>query len=186
MIDAGTQVNLNEGRAMTQTGIVINKESWSLLQEEPLYCPRFIDRAGTDELALVVRVELIDFFLDAQLPLTIDLSTWQSPQGTWVVTVTYRLHPTFGPGTGGMFYLNPRQATDSEILRKFLRQEALSIVFLNEDCAEHYTTRLFFDPQAMARWWHQVGAMKIALGESKLREESDEEFEQAVRELQGA
>ena len=68
MIDAGTQVNHNEGRAMRQTGIVINKESWGLLQEEPLYCPRFIDRTGTDELALVVRVELIDFFLDAQLP----------------------------------------------------------------------------------------------------------------------
>ena len=85
-----------------------------------------------------------------------------------------------------MFYLNPRQATDSEILRKFLRQEALSIVFLNEDCAEHYTTRLFFDPQAMARWWQQVGAMKIALGEAKLRDDYDEEFEQAVQELQEA
>ncbi len=169
---------------MAQTGIVINKESWSLLREEPLYCPRFIDRAGTDELALVVRVELIDFFLDAQLPLTIDLSTWRSPQGIWVVIVTYRLHPTFGPETGGMFYLNPRQATDSEILRKFLRQEALAIVFLNEDCAEHYTTRLFFDPRATARWWQQIGEMKTALGESTLREGDDAEFEQAVRELQ--
>lgn len=170
---------------MTRTGIVINKESWGLLREEPLYCPRFIDRTGTDELALVVRVELIDFFLDAQLPLTIDLSTWRNSQGIWVVMVTYQLHPTFGPGTGGMFYLNPRHETDSEILRKFLRQEALSIVFLNEDCAEHYTTRLFFDPQAMARWWQQVGEMKTALGEGKLREEYDEEFEQAVQELQG-
>lgn len=170
---------------MAQTGIVINKESWSLLREEPLYCPRFIDRAGTDELALVVRVELIDFFLDAQLPLTIDLSTWQNSQGIWVVIVTYQLYPTFGPGTGGMFYLNPRHETDSEILRKFLRQEALSIVFLNEDCAEHYTTRLFFDPQAMARWWQQVGEMKVALGEVTFRDVEDEEFEQAVQELQG-
>lgn len=171
---------------MAQTGIIINKESWSLLREEPLYCPRFIDRAGTDELALVVRVELIDFFLDAQLPLTLDLSTWHSPHGTWVVIVTYQLHPTFGLGTSGIFYLNPRQVTDSEILRKFLRQEALAIVFLNEDCAEHYTTRFFFDPQATARWWQQIGEMKTALEESKLREEYDEEFEQAVRELQGA
>ena len=168
---------------MTQTGIVINKESWGLLQEESLYSPRFIDRAGTDELALVVRVELLDFFLDAQLPLTIDLSTWQGSQGTWVVIVTYRLHPTFGPSTSGMFYLNPRQETDSEILRKLLRQEALSIVFLSEDCAEHYTTRFFFDPQASARWWQQVGAMKIALGETKLRDDYDEEFEQALPEL---
>ncbi|NOT57193.1 MAG: hypothetical protein HOP18_21535 [Deltaproteobacteria bacterium] len=170
---------------MAQTGIVINKESWSLLREEPLYCPRFIDRAGTDELALVVRVELIDFFLDAHPPLTIDLSTWQSAHGTWVVIVTYRLHPTFGPETGGMFFLNPRHVVDSDILGKFLRQEALAVVFLNEDCAEHYTMRLVFDPRAMARWEQQIGEMKTALGKSELREEHDEEFEQAVRELQG-
>lgn len=169
---------------MAQTGIVINKESWRVLREEPLYSPRFIDRTGTDELALVVRVELLDFFLDAQLPLTIDLSTWQGSQGTWVVIVTYQLHPTFGPSTGGTFYLNPRQETDSEILRKLLWQEALAVVFLNEDCTEHYTTRLFFDPQALARWWQQVGAMKEALGDTMLHNDHEAEFERAVQELQ--
>ena len=168
---------------MTQTGIVINKESWGLLQEEPLGSPRFIDRAGTNELALVVRVELLDFFLEAQVPLTIDLSTWQSSQGTWVVMVTYQLHPTFGSGTGGMFYLNPCQESDSEILRKFLRQDALSVVFLSEDCAEHYTTRIFFDPQAQTHWQQQVGAMKEALTDTILSDNHEAEFEQAVQEL---
>jgi len=168
---------------MAQMGIVINKESWSVLREEPLYSPRFIDRSGTDELAFVVRVELLDFFLDAQLPLTIDLSTWQSSQETWVVIVTYQLHPTFGPPTGGTFYLNPRQGADAEILRKLLRQEALTVIFLNEDCTEHYTTRLFFDPQALARWRQQVGEMKEELEETKPREDHEEEFERAVQEL---
>lgn len=170
---------------MAQTGIVINKESWSVLCEEPLYSPRFIDRSGTDELALVVRVELLDFFLDAQLPLTINLSTWQSSQGTWVMIVIYQLYPTFGPSTGGTFYLNPRQGADAEILRKLLRQEALSAVFLNEDCTEHYTTRLFFDPQALARWWQQIGEMKEALGDTTLYDDHGAEFERAVLELQG-
>jgi hypothetical protein len=183
MIDAVTQVNLNEGHAMAQTGIVINKESWGLLQEEPLYSPRFIDRTGTDELALVVRVELLDFFLEAQLPLTLDLTTWQSSQGTWVVIVRYRLQPTVGPSLGGMFYLNPRQEADSEILRKLLRQEALSIVFLSEDCAEHYTTRFFFDPQAQTRWWQQIGEVKATLKDTKLYDGHDAEFEQALQEL---
>ena len=168
---------------MTQTGIVINRESWGLLQEEPLYSPRFIDRAGTDELALVVRVELLDFFLEAQVPLTIDLSTWQSSQGTWVVIVTYRLHPTFGSGTGGMFYLNPCQESDSEILRKFFQQETLSVVFLSEDCTEHYTTRIFFDPQAQTSWWAQVGEMKETLTGTKRTDNYEAEFEQAVQEL---
>lgn len=168
---------------MTQTGIVINKESWGLLQEEPLYSPRFIDRAGTDELALVVRVELLDFFLEAQVPLTVNLSTWQSSQGTWVVIVTYQLHPTFGSGTGGMFYFNPCQESDNEILRKFLRQETLSVVFLSEDCTEHYTTRIFFDPQAQTRWWQQVGEMKDALTGSGFPDDHETKFEQAAQEL---
>ena len=168
---------------MAQTGIVINKESWGILREEPLYSPRFIDRLGTDELALVVRVELLDFFLETPLPLTIDLSTWQSSQGKWVVIVSYRLHPTFGPSPGGIFYLNPRQETDSEILRKLLRQETLSVVFLSEDCAEHYTTRLFFDPQALERWWRQIGVMKEALKDTTLHDDYEAEFEQAVQEL---
>lgn len=170
---------------MTQMGIIINKESWGMLLEEPLYSPRFIDQIGTDELALVVRVELIDFFLDAQFPLTIDLIAWQSSHGAWVVIVTYQLHPTFGPSTGGTFYLNPRQETDSEILRKLLRQEALAVVFLNEDCTEHYTTRLFFDPQAMARWWQQIGEMKKTLADTVLHDGYEAEFERAVQELQG-
>ena len=169
---------------MAQTGIVINKESWSVLREEPLYSPRFIDRSGTDELALVVRVEVIDSFLDAHLPLTIDLSTWQSSQGTWVVIVTYQLHPTFGPSTGGTFYLNSQQNADAEILRKLLRQEGLFLIFLNEDCTEHYTTSLFFDPQVLTRWGQQVGEIKEALGDTMLRDEHDKEFERAVRELQ--
>jgi hypothetical protein len=169
---------------MTQMGIVINKESWRMLIEEPLYSPRFIDRTGTDELALVVRVELLDFFLDAQLPLTIDLATWQSSHGAWVVIVTYQLHPTVGPATGGTFYLNPRQEMDSEILRKLLRQEALTVVFLSEDCIEHYTTRLFFDPQASARWWQQIGEMKEALADTTLHDGHEAEFERAVQELQ--
>ena len=168
---------------MAQTGIVINKESWGMLREEPLYSPRFIDRAGTDELALVVRAELIDFFLDAQLPLTVDLSARQSSRGTWVVIVTYQLHPTFGAPTGGTFYLDPRQGADAEILRKLLRQGKLFLIFLNEDCTEHYTTGLFFDPQALARWREQVGAMSEALGETKLRDDHEAEFERAVREF---
>ena len=42
---------------MQPTGVVINRESWLLLMEEPLYSVRFIDREGTQELAVVSRVE---------------------------------------------------------------------------------------------------------------------------------
>ena len=45
---------------MEKTGLVIGRDSWLLLQDEPLYSARFIDRDGTDELTLVVRVEELE------------------------------------------------------------------------------------------------------------------------------
>ena len=59
---------------MQQTGVVINRESWLLLMEEPLYSVRFIDREGTQELAIVSRVEDLDWFLEAAVPLTLALT----------------------------------------------------------------------------------------------------------------
>ena len=125
---------------MVQTGIVINKESWAVLRDEPLYSARFIDRENTEELALVVRVEILDFFLDTALPLALDLTTWRSSQGIWVVVVSYRLHPTFGNTQAGMFYLNPYHPAEAELLRKLLQRGTLSVIFLSADCQEHYTT----------------------------------------------
>ncbi len=59
---------------MEHTGIVIGKESWAVLREEPLYSARFIDREGTEELAVIVRVEAIDWFFEVQPLLTLDLT----------------------------------------------------------------------------------------------------------------
>ena len=36
---------------MAHMGIVIAKESWAVLREEPLYSARFIDREGAEEMA---------------------------------------------------------------------------------------------------------------------------------------
>ena len=52
---------------MKKTGVVINREGWLLLVEEPLYSIRFIDREGTQELAVVTRVEDLELFLEAPL-----------------------------------------------------------------------------------------------------------------------
>src|SRR5437867_722557 len=65
--------------AMAHMGIVISKESWAVLREEPLYSARFIDREGAEELALVVRVEELDSFLEAHPPLPLALTAWRSP-----------------------------------------------------------------------------------------------------------
>jgi len=168
---------------MEQTGIVIGKESWAVLRDEPLYSARFIDREGTDEIAVVMRVEALDWFFEVHPPLTLDLTTWRSPQGIWVVLISYQLHSTFGGTQGGTFYLNPRQAADAEILRKLLRQETLLVVFLSEDCNAHYTVGVVQDPQVLVRWRQLVEEMNQTLPQEKSTD-AFSDFEAAVQELQ--
>ena len=168
---------------MQQTGIVIGKESWMLLRDEPLYSARFIDREGTDELALVIRVEMLDWFVEAHPPLTVDLSTWCGTQGKWVVVVAYQLQPSFGGAQGGVFYLNPGQSADAELLRKFLKQETLHVVFLSEDCEAHYTVGVSLHPQEQGHWRQLVEEIERTLAGKKRDAENDPDFAAAVQEL---
>ena len=169
---------------MVHMGIVIAKESWAMLQEEPLYSARFIDREGSEEMALVVRVEELDWFLEAPPPLTLNLTAWRSPQGTWVVALAYQLHPTFGETKGGIFYLNPRQAADAEILRKLPRQETLYVIFLSADGSEHYTVGIAQPPQALTHWQQLIANMSLTLAGGKLAGDVDPDFETARQDFQ--
>jgi hypothetical protein len=169
---------------MEPTGISIGKESWALLREEPLYSARFIDREGTDELAVVVRVEALEWFFEVQPPVLLDLVSWRSPQGAWIVIVSYQLRPNFGGTKGGSFYLNPRQTGEAELLRKLTMRESLPVIFLREDCETHYTSEIMLDPQVVALWRGQIEEIKQGLKGRPMIDDVDTEFEAAVRELQ--
>jgi hypothetical protein len=169
---------------MASTGISINKESWAVLREEPLYSARFIDREETDELAVVLRVEMLDWFFEIYPPLTFNLTTWRSSQGTRIAVLSYQLHPTYGGTKGGVFYLNPRQTADAAILRKLSRQESFPVIFLSEDCNEHYTIGVVQDPQELDRWQQLVEAMKANSAEEPCRDDDDSDFAAAVQEFQ--
>src|SRR5262249_35848416 len=136
-------------KVMQPTGISINKESWALLREEPLYSARFIDRESTDELIVVLRVEMLDWLIEVQPQRTLDLAWWRSPRGVWVFILSYQLRPNFGASKGGAFYLNPRAGSEAELLRKLVQQESLPIIFLSEDCDSHYTSKVLVDPQLL-------------------------------------
>ena len=165
-------------------GIVIGKESWSLLQQEPFYSARFIHREETDEIVLVVRVEVLDFFLDVHPPLSLNLTVWSSPKGTWVIALAYLLHRTFGDTKGGIFYLNPRQASDSAILHKLLQQETLHVIFFSADMSEHLTVGVMQPTQTLTRWQQLVENMNRTLTGEKFDGESDPDFETALQDFQ--
>lgn len=169
---------------MEATGVSIGKESWTLLREEPLYSVRFIDRTGTDELAMVVRVEELDWFIEVQPPALFDMVSWRSPRGVWVVVLSYQLRPTFGGTKGGSFYLNPRQHEEAEVLRKLVSKDSLPVIFLSEDCEAHYTVTVPLDPAVLAVWRGQLDEVKLGLKGRPMSEGPDLEFEEVVRELQ--
>ena len=169
---------------MVSMGIVITAESWSLIQQEPFYSARFIDHEESEELALVVRVEDLDSFLEVHPPLTLDLTVWCSPQGTWVVALAYLLHRAFGDAKGGIFYLNPRQTSDSEILQKLLRQETLHVIFLSADLSEHLTVGVVQPPQKLAHWQQLIEDLNHTLTGEKLTGDFDPDFEVAQRDFQ--
>ena len=169
---------------MQPTGVVINRESWLLLREEPLYSVRFIDREGTQELAVVSRVEDLDWFIEASLPLTLSLSTWQSPERIWVVAVGYQLHPTFGGSKGGVFYLNPRQASDAALLQKLVRQDKLTVILLSEDTELHYTVSVPLSPPQLERWQAAVARLGLPVAGALPDAEEDPAFDRAFQAFQ--
>lgn len=168
---------------METTGISIDKESWMLLREEPLYSARFIDRSETDELILVMRVEALEWFFEMQPPVMLDLASWRSPRGVWVVVVSYQLRPNFGVGKGGSFYLNPQQEAEARLLRKLTQQESLPVILLSEDCAAHYTSKIIFDPRLLVTWRLQVEEIQQELHKQGSLNGDDEAFALAVHEL---
>lgn len=169
---------------MEKTGVVINRDSWLLLQNEPFYSARFIDRDGTDELALVVRVEELEWFVESGFPLSLSFSTWQSAQGVWLAAIAYQLYPTFGEMKGGLFFLNPRQEADAAILDKLPRQERLAAIFLSADCNTHYTTALPQDLEERSQWQQRISFIHSSLSADRLGSEEDPDFEAAVAEFQ--
>ena len=164
--------------------MVINRESWLLLMEEPLYSVRFIDREGTQELAVVSRVEDLDWFIQAPLPLSLSLAAWQSPERIWVVAIGYQLHPTFGGSKGGVFYLNPRQASDAAILHKLIRQDNLAVILLSDDTELHYTVSVPLSPQQLERWQEAVARLGLPATDALPDAEEDPAFNRALQTFQ--
>ena len=169
---------------MQPTGVVINRESWLLLMKEPLYSVRFIDREGTQELAVVSRVEDLDWFIEAPLPLTLSLCTWQSPEQIWVVAIGYHLHPKFGGSKGGVFYLNPRQASEAVILQKLVQQEKLTVILLSDDTELHYTVSVPLSPPQLERWQAAVARLGLSAVDALLDTEEDPAFNRALQAFQ--
>lgn len=167
---------------MEKTGVVIGRDSWLLLQAEPLYSARFIEREGTDELALVVRVEELEWFVEAGLPVAVALCSWQSSRGVWLAAVAYELYPICGETKAGLFCVNPCQVADATLLDKLPCQKRLAVIFLSADCTTHYTIGLPQDDEQRAAW--RAAIARTTPPASGLSADQEAAFEAACAEFQ--
>ena len=133
---------------------------------------------------MVSRVEDLDWFIEAPLPLTLRLSTWQSPEQIWVVAIGYQLHPTFGGSKGGVFYLNPRQASDAALLHKLVRQDKLTVILLSDDTELHYTVSVPLSPPQLERWQAAVARLGLPAAGALSDAEEDPAFDRALQAFQ--
>ena len=180
------QEHINSRRIseMNPTGVVINRKSWLLLVDEPLYSLRFIDREGTQELAVVTRVEELDWYIQAPLPLSTNLSVWQSRKGIWLVAIAYQLLPTFGSSKLGLLYLDPKDKADGAVLTRLLRQDNLVTIFLSEDTKLHYTASIPLAPQELACWRTSLDRITDSKRKTLPYTPTEDGFSEAVREFE--
>src|SRR5262249_31164273 len=90
-----------------------------LLRHE-LYKPRVygLDFADTGETGILMRVEDLNPFCDAELPLAIKPVAYQSAEDTWVICLILRVMRLPRGTLLAAAYLNPRQKVDDALFRR--------------------------------------------------------------------
>ncbi|HEX9442676.1 MAG TPA: hypothetical protein VGA73_01080 [Candidatus Binatia bacterium] len=164
--------------------IHIPAEQRAELLKRALYKPRIYGVEGAEETGLLVRVEDLAPFHDPGLPLAIKPVAYQSEERTWVVCLILRvLRLPRGTLLAGA-YLNPRQNTDYELLRRLASQQAFPVIFLSEDADELAPVPLAWSPVQREEISRLLGSIGDNLTGNRLGGGFDPDFESAVVELQ--
>ena len=168
--------------------IHIPAEQRSELLKRELYKPRVygvdLGVEGAGETGMLVRVEDLAPFRDPELPLAIKPVAYQSEERTWVVCLILRvMRLPRGTLLAGA-YLNPRQNTDYELVRRLGSQQVFPVIFLSETAEEVAAAPLAWTPVQREEISRLLGSIDDNLTGSRLGGGFDPDFESAVVELQ--
>ncbi|MBI3058894.1 MAG: hypothetical protein HYY81_06235 [Deltaproteobacteria bacterium] len=153
----------------------------ALLLRMPTHTPVLWGLEGRNETTLAMRVDSLDGFRKAELPVQVGFALYRSGDGTWLVCVPFRIVDNPESPLEGGAYLNPRQAGDYVLLENLARQNMFPVVLLSPDLR---------DAVAKAVPWRLKGEATKALGAvdaslaGKLTGGWDSDFEAAKREFQ--
>src|SRR5712691_5467353 len=103
----------------------------TLLLQQPTATPILVRLEKSEDTALAMRVTDLFSFRRQGLPITVKAIGYQGKEGTWVVTVAFRIAGTPVAPFEGAAYANPRQEDGLRLLQRLATQERLPFFFLS-------------------------------------------------------
>src|SRR2546427_7102186 len=103
----------------------------TLLLQQPTVTPILVRLEKSADTALAIRVTDLFSFRRQGLPITARAIGYQGKEGTWVVTVAFRIAGTPVAPLEGVAYANPRHEDDLRLLQSLATQERLPFLFLS-------------------------------------------------------
>ena len=155
----------------------------SFLLHSPPYTSTFLVVQEWDEPVLVMRVEDLALFRQGGYRARLGFQTWQSTFGTWVVAVPFCLevHPQLQ--VKGIPCLNPRRATDYEIIEKFGKEERVRFLFLSARLDDVADLEVPWPSAQQAKVRRLIQTTEQTLLGKRLTSSFDPDFEQARQEF---
>src|SRR5262245_54113147 len=155
----------------------------SFLLHSPPYTSTFLVVQEWDEPVLVMRVEDLSQFQQGKYRVRLGFQTWQSKSGTWVVAVPFCLevHPQLQ--VKGIPCLNPRRATDYDIIEKFAKEDRVRFLFLSSRLDDATDIEVPWPSVQQAEVRRLIQTTDQALLGERFTSSFDPDFEQARQEF---
>lgn len=155
----------------------------SFLLQAPPYTSTFLLVKEWREPVLVMRVEELAAFQQQQYRARVGFRAWRSDGGAWVVAIPFSLELRPRREITGSPCLNPRNATDYHVIRKFAQERSIRFLFFDERLEEATDAEIAWPAMQRLRVRELIKRMDGALLGERLTSVFDPDFEEARREF---
>jgi hypothetical protein len=155
----------------------------SFLLKAPPYTSTFLYIQEWSEPVIVMRVEELERFR-GEFRAQVGFRTWQNSHSTWVVAVPFRLHVPPRLRIDGLPCLNPRRATDYDMMQRFTSEESIRFLFFSADLTEAEDIQVPWPAAQRTRVQRQITRIDDTLTGARITGPFDADFEHAKQEFQ--
>lgn len=155
----------------------------TFLLKAPPYTSTFLYIQEWTEPVIVMRVEELTRFQE-QFRAQVGLQTWQNSHGTWVVAVPFRLQVPPELRIDGLLCLNPRRATDYDMMQRFATEASLRFLFFSADLTEAEDIQVPWPDAQRVQVQRQIVRIDATLTGARITSSFDADFEHAKQEFQ--